>query len=156
MNIKHFLLVLVIGLLVNSSLAMATSQTQKRNTENTSILIANENFSGSYIGFTAQQNRSNYSLTIVGPNGFSVSDSADITIPSIELSAFGTITDGLYTYQLTAALSDQFTVSTNQPLNNGRGDKERQKLNKVIKQSGHFYIESGQIKNFATQTHPVE
>ncbi|MBA6296280.1 hypothetical protein [Colwellia sp. MB02u-9] len=156
MNSKHIFLSSVISLLLNSPLVMATNQVEKTNTENATTLIANENFSGTYIGFTNPKNVFASTLTIVGPNGFSVSESVDIEIPAIELSAFGVLTDGLYTYQLTAALSDEFVVATHQPLNNGRGENERKQLHKAIKQSGHFYIESGEIKNFATQTHSVE
>jgi hypothetical protein len=156
MNSKHIFLLSVISLLLNSPLVMATNQVEKTNTENATNRIANENFSGTYIGFTNPNNVFASTLTIVGPNGFSFSETGNIELPSIELSAFGALTDGLYTYQLTAALSEQFVMATHQPLNNGRGESERKQLHKSIKQSGHFYIESGEIKNFATQTHSVE
>lgn len=156
MNSKHIFLSSVIGLLLTSPLVTATNQFDKTNTGNTSNRIGNENFSGTYINFTTQKNVFASTLTIVGPNGFSVSESVNMEMPAIELSAFGELIDGLYTYQLTAALSDQFVEATNQPLNNGRGENERKQLNKVIKQSGHFYIELGEIKHFVSPPHSVE
>ncbi|MFT4993528.1 MAG: hypothetical protein ACI965_000548 [Paraglaciecola sp.] len=146
MHIKHLLLSLLAGLLFNSSFAA----------ENNVAKIANENFSGSYVSFTAKEDVGHSSLTITGPNGFSASSLSESALPAIELLEFGSPDDGLYIYQITAALAGQFRQPTHKALNNGRGSKEAKKENKVIKQSGSFYLVSGEIKHFSNQTHSVQ
>ena len=138
---------LLAGVLVNSSFASA---------ENNATKIGHENFSGSNISFTEKDKVGPSSLTITGPNGFSASGLAESAIPSIELSEFGLLEDGLYIYQITAALSGQFMQTTNKYLNNGRGSKEIIRKNKVIRQSGSFYLQSGQIKHFPNQTNSAQ
>ncbi|MFQ3235897.1 MAG: hypothetical protein ACI9C4_001461 [Paraglaciecola sp.] len=147
MHIKHLLLPLLAGLLVNASFAAADNDTTKRVTEN---------FSGSYVSFVTDQDVGASSLTITGPNRFSAQGSAESVIPAIELSEFGSLDDGLYIYQITAALAGQFMQPANKSLNNGRGNKEAKRQNKVIKQSGSFHLESGEIKHFINQTHSVK
>ncbi|MFT4788489.1 MAG: hypothetical protein ACI95X_001302 [Paraglaciecola sp.] len=144
MYIKYLLLSLLASLLVNASFAAPDNNTTK---------MVTENFSGSYISFATDQNVGASSLTISGPNDFSAQGTAETAIPAIELSEFGLLDDGLYIYQITAALAGQFMPPANTPLNNGRGNKDVIRENKVIKQSGSFYLEFGEIKHFPNQTH---
>lgn len=137
MNKKSISLILFWSLL--STPLVVASQTKNK--------IATEQFSSSYIKFAgSSQPLGSSTLTISGPNGYSTSRSVDSGLPSLDLSEISVPADGLYKYQLSAAIIGKYKIKLASSLNNGR--KKKQQEYKSVKQHGHFYIENGVIKQF--------
>ena len=110
--------------------------------------VATEDFSGSRISFTTTIDIGASQLTIIGPDNFSASLSSPSGLPEIELTNFGEPKDGLYNYQMFMTLNGQFNNISAKPLNNGRSEKNHKKVNKALKQRGHFYIANGYVVSF--------
>jgi hypothetical protein len=111
--------------------------------------IAIEAFEGLSIRFTEDEAAKNSTVSISGPNGFFASSAAENGIPTINLSDFGSPSDGRYKYQITSSVGNLSPQATRQ-LNNGRASDARKVAHKRISQSGYFYLEDGQIKHFFT------
>ncbi|PTW55736.1 hypothetical protein C8N35_11261 [Breoghania corrubedonensis] len=106
-------------------------------------LIATNRFSGATVGFDLGGDYRNVTLTITGPNGFSVSARSERTAPVINLRKFGEVEDGRYNYQLTAATSKRIVVHAS--LDNGRGDAARTERYAGVAASGSFLVKGGVI-----------
>jgi hypothetical protein len=112
-------------------------------------MIAIETFEGLNISFNEKKDVKNATLSISGPNGFSASSAAENGIPSINLLDFGTPSDGRYKYQITSSAVGEVSKQAGSKLNNGRASDARRVTNKGISQSGYFYLDDGQIKQFS-------
>src|SRR3954468_13719898 len=73
-------------------------------------LNATQKFTDSEIGFDIPGPHSNVTLTISGPNGMITSASARGGSPLIDLRKLGSLDDGDYLYQLTAATDEKIPI----------------------------------------------
>ncbi|MEI2384546.1 hypothetical protein [Breoghania sp. JC706] len=106
-------------------------------------LVATSRFSAATVGFDLGGDYRKVTLTISGPNGFSVSAQSERTAPVINLRKFGKVEDGRYSYQLTAATSKRIAVRSQ--LDNGRGDSAKNELYAGVGTSGSFLVKDGVI-----------
>ena len=81
-------------------------------------LNATQKFTDSEVVFDITGPYSNLTLTVSGPNGLHASAHHRTGSPVIDLRKLGTIDDGDYLYQLTAATDEKIPVRT--ALDNGR------------------------------------
>ncbi len=112
--------------------------------------IATETFQNTHLSFSQKVNLGSSTLTVSGPNDFFASKSLASGIPTIELSNFGEVSDGIYKYQIYSALEGKFKKSTGSTLNNGRGHTSQQQENESATQSGNFRIVNGSIMTVQT------
>lgn len=106
-------------------------------------LVATSRFSGATVGFDLGGSYRNVTLTVTGPNGFSVSASSERTAPVINLRKFGDVEDGRYSYQLSAATTKR--MKPRSQLDNGRGDTGEDMAYAGVSASGSFLIKDGAI-----------
>ena len=106
-------------------------------------LNATQKFTGAEVGFEIAGPYSNLTLTISGPNGLHASAHSRTGSPLIDLRKLGTIDDGDYLYQLTAATDETIPVRT--ALNNGRDGGPTTKTLKSVSTSGQFQVKGGAI-----------
>ena len=98
------------------------------------------------VGFESAGKYSNYTLTIIGPNGFQASVSSKSDAPSIDLRQFGTFDDGIYHYQLTASTDEKVPVRN--VLDNGRDGAPAGSRLKSVAKSGQFQVKDRAIVQF--------
>ena len=106
-------------------------------------LNATQKFTDSEVVFDITGPYSNLTLTISGPNGLHASAAAKTGSPSIDLRKLGTIDDGEYLYQLTAATDEKIPVRT--ALDNGRDGGPTTSIFKSVSTSGNFQVKGGNI-----------
>jgi hypothetical protein len=106
-------------------------------------LNATQKFTDTEIGFDITGPFSNLTLTISGPNGLSASATSRTGSPLIDLRKLGTIDDGEYIYQLTAATDEKIPVRT--ALDNGRDGGPTTSMLKSVSTSGQFQVKAGAI-----------
>jgi hypothetical protein len=106
-------------------------------------LKAQQKFTDTEIGFDITGPYSNLTLTISGPNGINANASSKSGSPSIDLRKLGTLDDGDYTYQLTAATDEK--VPDRSGLNNGRDGGSTTSVLKSVSASGNFQVKGGAI-----------
>jgi hypothetical protein len=107
-------------------------------------LLATEAFSGTTISLQPQQNYSNLTLRVVGPNQFSASVSLPTGAPAIDLSRAGTVYDGTYTYHLTGTTGEVIVGGAGRE--DGRPAKTASPYQlKVVSKSGTFVVKGGTI-----------
>src|SRR5689334_22350143 len=82
------------------------------------VLAAQPSFSGTTVGFVALKSYARGTLTVAGPNGFTATVTTKSGLPALDLTQFGSVADGRYTYQLDAATAQLDTSAA--PQNNGR------------------------------------
>lgn len=106
-------------------------------------LMATEQFSGTTISLQPQANYSNLTLRVSGPNQYSASISLPNGTPVLDLSRFGNVYDGSYSYHLTGTTGEVILGSGR---NDGRPAKTASpyKLRSVSK-SGTFAVRGGSI-----------
>ena len=138
-GLPHLLLALIFTFTLSASASNKIEKHPK---------VATEDFSGSRISFITSTDIGPSQLTIIGPDNFSASLSSPSGLPEIELTNFGEPKDGLYNYQMFMTLNGQFNNISAKPLNNGRSEKNHKKVNKALKQRGHFYIANGYVVSF--------
>jgi len=109
-------------------------------------LNATQKFTETEIGFDITGPYSNLTLSISGPNGLYASAHARTGSPLIDLRKLGTIDDGDYLYQLTAATDEKLLVRT--ALDNGRDGGPTTSLLKSVSTSGQFQVKGGTIVKF--------
>ena len=106
-------------------------------------LNATQKFTDTEIGFDITGSYSNLTLTISGPNGLHASAHSRSGSPLIDLRKLGTIDDGDYLYQLTAATDEKIPVRT--ALDNGRDGGPTTSMLKSVSASGLFQVKGGTI-----------
>ena len=94
------------------------------------------------VGFDLKGTLSNLTLSIAGPNNFSATAFSKSGAPSIDLRRFGSVEDGTYTYQLTAATDEK--VKSRARIDNGRDQASAEPL-KGVSTSGTFNVKDGVI-----------
>lgn len=106
-------------------------------------LLATEQFSGTVMSFQLRQGYSNLTLRVAGPHEFSASVSQPNGAPAIDLSRFGAVYDGTYTYHLTGTTGEVVLAGGRE---NGRSANTATpyKLRSVSK-SGNFAVRGGAI-----------
>jgi len=105
-------------------------------------LKADARFSETGVGFDLKGTYSDVTLTVVGPNDFHASAHAKSGAPTLDLRRFGSVEDGTYTYQLTAASDEKVKVRTR--LDDGREARGAEPL-KGVATSGTFHVKDGVI-----------
>ncbi len=105
-------------------------------------LNATQKFTDSEVVFDIAGTYSNLTLTISGPNGLNASAHHRTGSPIIDLRKLGTVDDGDYLYQLTAATDEKVTDRSG--LNNGREGGPITIL-KGVSTSGNFQVKGGAI-----------
>jgi hypothetical protein len=106
-------------------------------------LNATQKFTDSEVVFDIRGPYSNLTLTISGPNGLHASAHHRTGSPVIDLRKLGTIDDGDYLYQLTAATDEKIPVRT--ALDNGRDGGPTTSIFKSVSTSGQFQVKGGTI-----------
>lgn len=105
-------------------------------------LNATQKFTDTEVVFDITGPYSNLTLTISGPNGLNASAHHRTGSPIIDLRKLGTLDDGNYLYQLTAATDEK--VSDRSGLDNGR-DGGPVTILKSVSTSGQFQVKGGAI-----------
>ncbi len=126
----------------------------------TPALSAEERFSGDVVQVVLAGQVHNTTLSVAGPGGYYAQAYAKAGMPMIKLSQHGTLTDGIYIWQVTAA-TDELIEVRDKGLSSGRtsGSGYRRAspgmitINKGTAESGSFRVESGAIlpKSAATE-----
>jgi hypothetical protein len=106
-------------------------------------LNATQKFTDTEIGFDLTGPYSNLTLTISGPHGLHASAHHQTGSPLIDLRKLGTVDDGDYLYQLTAAIDEKLPVRT--APDNGRDGGPPIAIFKSVSTSGHFQVKGGTI-----------
>lgn len=106
-------------------------------------LNATQKFTDAEVMFDISGPYSNLTLTISGPNGLHASAQNRTGSPVIDLRKLGTIDDGDYLYQLTAATDEKIPVRT--ALDNGRDGGPTTAMLKSVSTSGQFQVKGGAI-----------
>ena len=106
--------------------------------------IAREDFSGTSLRFALQREVSNITLVVAGPGGYRASKFVKSGPPQMNLARHGKVRDGRYSYEMSAALENEF-VDEDDQLDNGRGAGARKRANKPAYQYGAFHVVDGEI-----------
>ena len=106
-------------------------------------LNATQKFTDTQIGFDIAGPYSNLTLTVSGPHGLHASVSSPSGSPLIDLRKLGTVDDGEYFYQLTAATDEKIPVRG--ALDNGRDGGPATSAPKSVSMSGHVQVKGGMI-----------
>ncbi|MEM7429028.1 MAG: hypothetical protein AAF441_23315 [Pseudomonadota bacterium] len=106
--------------------------------------VAKEDFSGTSLRFALTKDVFNVTINVKGPEGYSAKKFVKSGAPSLNLAKHGKVADGRYLYALSAALENEFEPVSSK-LDNGRGDKARDKSNKPVYQQGAFQVVDGEI-----------
>jgi hypothetical protein len=112
--------------------------------------VAVDQVSGTSVGFVLKGAYSNATLSVSGPNGFHASTFSRGGAIVIDLSQFGSLPDGTYNYQLTAASGQ--AVAVDRTLNDGRGSTRKSFAYKPAAKSGTFNVKGGSIVDYGTRT----
>lgn len=105
--------------------------------------VADELFAGTTLSFNYKGNYSNATISVSGPNGFIQTHYQKNGSLTLDLNDLGSLSDGLYKYEITVATDK--TVNTNSNMDNGRGKNAKTTMNVGEKQSGQFRVEGGVI-----------
>ncbi|WP_417476830.1 hypothetical protein [Maricaulis sp.] len=104
-----------------------------------------EQFIGSRLSFTTDPGLSNYTLTVTGPDGYHGQIESARVAPTFRLADFGSVPDGLYSYEMTAATTEQQVLAT-PPVSGADGRSGRTRPALVgTSMSGSFRVVNGQI-----------
>jgi hypothetical protein len=109
-------------------------------------LKAQQKFTDTEIGFDITGPYSNLTLTITGPNGINANSTSKSGSPSIDLRKLGSLDDGDYMYQLTAATDEK--APDRSGLNNGRDGGLATTALKSVSTSGNFQVKGGAIVKY--------
>jgi hypothetical protein len=110
-------------------------------------LKAEQKFGDTTVGFDLAGQYSNLTLTVAGPSDFHASAFSNSGAPTIDLSRFGAVEDGTYTYQLTAATPER--VKSKRRLDDGRDAHATREAQMGVAMSGAFRVKDGAIVKLA-------
>ncbi|MEZ5812094.1 MAG: hypothetical protein R3D45_11845 [Rhizobiaceae bacterium] len=105
---------------------------------------ATEVFDGTRVAFKPGGRYANAHLVITGPANYQAEAFNRSTLPTIALTKFGKLVDGIFSYHMTAVLADAEQEVLNPGLDNGRGDFPKV-LPIVAVASGRFCLKDGKI-----------
>ena len=106
-------------------------------------LLATEQFAGTTVAFQPQRTYANMTLRISGPNAYQASVSYPSGSPALDLSRFGTVSDGVYNYHLTGTAGETTLASGR---NEGRpGSSTSPYQLKDVSKGGSFRVQGGAI-----------
>ena len=106
-------------------------------------LLAAEQFAGTTVAFQPQRPYANMTLRISGPNNYQASVSYPSGSPALDLSRFGTVSDGVYNYHLTGTSGETVLASSR---NDGRpGSSTTNYQLKDASKGGSFRVQGGAI-----------
>lgn len=104
-----------------------------------------EQFIGSRLSFTVDPTLSNFTLRVLGPDGYYGQVESARVAPTFRLTDFGSVPDGLYRYEMTAATSEQRVLAT-PPVAGADGRTGRARPALVgTSMTGSFRVVNGQI-----------
>lgn len=106
------------------------SASAEQTTTEANPIIAKEVFEGTRIAFEPGGKYFNTLLIVTGPRDYQAEIFVRDSLPSIPLDKFGKLTDGIYSYHMTAA-TPEFLEIINPGLNNGRDDIEDARRSKI-------------------------
>jgi hypothetical protein len=110
-----------------------------------------ERFTGTGVAFDLEGTFSNTTLTVTGPDDYWLSAAAEKGAPSVDLREGGTLSDGVYTYQLSGATAEPKKI-VREYLDNGRDRGATPMLGAST--SGSFVVQKGSIVKFDTAPEP--
>tara|TARA_R110000868_G_scaffold11644_6_gene56952 strand:+ start:24957 stop:25406 length:450 start_codon:yes stop_codon:yes gene_type:complete len=104
-----------------------------------------EQFVGSRLSFRAEPTLTNFTLRVSGPDGYHGEIQSARVAPTFRLADFGSVPDGLYTYEITAATTEQEVLATPAVAGaDGRSGRARPGL-VGTSTTGSFRVVNGQI-----------
>ncbi|WP_417490562.1 hypothetical protein [Maricaulis sp.] len=105
----------------------------------------NEQFVGTRLSFSVDPSLSNFTLRVSGPNGYNGEVQSARVAPTFRLGDFGSVPDGLYTYEMTAATNERQVLAT-PPVAGANGRDGRQQVARIgTSMTGSFRVVNGQI-----------
>ncbi len=126
----------------------------------TPVFSAEERFSGDVVQVVPDGQVHNTTLSIAGPGGYYAQAYAKAGMPMIKLSQHGSVADGIYIWQVTAATDEMIEVH-DKGLRSGstassgyrRASPGMITINKGTAESGSFRVQNGAIlpKSDATE-----
>jgi hypothetical protein len=106
-------------------------------------LLATEQFSGKTVSFQPQGTYANLTLRVVGPDDYHAAATFPGGTPQLDLTRFGTMPDGAYTYHLVGSTGEALAPSNRQ---DGRPEKTATAVRlKTASKSGSFTVKGGVI-----------
>ena len=126
----------------------------------TPAFSAEERFSGDVVQVLLDGKVHNTTLSIAGPGGYYAQAYAKAGMPMIKLSQHGTLADGIYIWQVTAATDELIEVrdkglrsGSTKPSGYRRASPGMIRINKGTAESGSFRVQNGSIlpKSNATE-----
>jgi|TARA_R110002073_G_scaffold34954_1_gene102900 hypothetical protein len=104
-----------------------------------------EQFIGSRLSFRTDPSLSNYTLRVTGPDGYQGQVQSARVAPTFRLADFGSVPDGLYTYEMTAATTERQVLAT-PPVAGADGRSGRATPGLIgTSMTGSFRVVNGQI-----------
>lgn len=104
-----------------------------------------EQFAGTRLSFAPNPDLSNFTLRVTGPDGYAGQVFSPRVVPSFRLADHGSVPDGLYTYEITAATRERVRrASPMQASANGRAPGAGTGF-VGMSQSGSFRVVNGRI-----------
>jgi hypothetical protein len=104
-----------------------------------------ERFSGTRLNFNVESSLSNFTLRVTGPDGYHGQVFSARSAPSYRLGDYGTVADGLYYYEMTAATTQTARMAT-PPVAGANGRSGQARPGTIgTATSGSFRVANGQI-----------
>jgi hypothetical protein len=105
-----------------------------------------ENFTGTRLYFSVSDTSlTNFTLRVIGPEEYVAEAYSARTVPSLSLTEFGTLADGLYQYELTAATTTRLARARPEDATANGRLPGTQRGRASTSMSGTFRIVNGQI-----------
>ena len=106
-------------------------------------LLATEQFNGKTVAFQPQGPYTNLTLRVVGPDDYHAAGTFPGGTPQLDLTRFGAMPDGAYTYHLVGSTGETLAPSNRQ---DGRPEKTATAVRlKSASKSGSFTVKDGVI-----------
>jgi len=143
-NRKLTALTLVLGLSLMAGGAVS-AQSQRLLDQPTEDYSLSENFNGTRLNFNTDSSLSNFTLRVSGPDGYHGQVFSARSAPSFRLGDHGSVPDGLYSYEMTAA-TPQLMRQASMPVPGADGRSAHARPGNVgTSMTGSFRVVNGQI-----------
>lgn len=110
-----------------------------------------ERFAGGRLSFSADSGLSNFTLRVSGPDGYTGQIYSERVVPTFRLADHGSVADGLYYYEITAATPERARRASPQDLAfNGRDPGSSGGGFVGVSYSGSFRVANGRILELDT------